>query len=151
MTTLGGFTPLVPLHLLPTKKQLWWKPCLTRGEGGDTHCWYLSETSDGSLFCHQCRFGRPRVFVGPKGRVEAIQAALDAGDLRRAQQLAFANAPLEDGDDEEVDPGPWRPAYRNRADWEEWRRERAGVFEFMGGMPRKEAEAAANELAGPPP
>lgn len=46
---------------------------------------------------------------------------------------------------------PWRPKYRDYADWDEWRRERAAIFEYLGGHNRKAAEFAANKLAGPPP
>ena len=44
-----------------------------------------------------------------------------------------------------------RPTFRDRADWDEYRHERAAIFEYLGGMTRKYAEIAANRLAGPPP
>lgn len=147
--TLGGLRPGSSYGVIPGEDQLWWKPCLTRGEGGKEHCWYLSPTSDGSMYCHACRVGKPRVYVGPRERVAVIKAALAAGDLRQAQALAFENAPMVVT--EKKPAGPWRPAYRDRADWLEWWKERAAVFEYLGGMTREEAERAATELAGPQP
>jgi hypothetical protein len=142
--TLGGFRPGLPYWGIPHLKQSWWKPCLTRGEGGDTHCWYLSPCSDGSLYCHACRVGRPRVYVGPRERVAEIKAALEAGDLARAQSLAWGNAPITP-----AVPTTAKPRWRDRADWQEWWTERAAIFEFLGGMSRAEAERAATELVGP--
>ena len=141
--TLGGFRPGSAYWVLPLKKQLWWKPCLTRGEGGDTHCWFLAPTSGGSMYCHTCRVGKPIVYVGPRERVAEVKAALEAGDVARAQALAFANAPLNP-----PVATVWRPAYRDRADWEEWFNERAAICEYLGGMSREEAERTARELAG---
>lgn len=144
--TLGGMTPLSLLVLLPGTAQSWWRPCLTRAEGETgTHCWFLDATSSGTLYCHVCRVGRPRVYVGPGDRVEAIRNALDRGEVQLAQRLAFDNAPLP------VVPGAvqlLRPDYRDRADWQEWWTERAAVYEFLGGVSRAEAEVAATELAG---
>ena len=131
--------------VIPGHDQHWWTPCLTRGEGGDTHLWFLAPTSDGSLYCPTCRVGRPRVYVGPRERVDAIKAALEVGDLDRAQALAFDNAPLS------LPAKPdnsSRPRYRDREDWLEWWKERAAIFEYLGGMPRNESERAATELAG---
>lgn len=143
--TLGGFHPGVPLWLLPGHAQLWWKPCLTRGEAGDTHCWYLGPTSDGSLYCHVCRIGKPRVYVGPKVRVAAIRSAINDGDLALAQRLAFDNSPLPAIAEAQF---LWRPAYRDQSDWFEWWKERASIYEFLGGMDRSAAERAATDLAG---
>lgn len=143
--TLGGFHPGTALWLLPDQGQLWWKPCLTRGEAGDAHCWYLAATNDGSLYCHACRAGKPRVYVGPKARVAAIRDAIRDGDLALAQRLAFDNAPLPVVTEAQL---LWRPAYRDQADWREWWAERAAVYEFLGGMDRPAAERAATDLAG---
>lgn len=145
MLTLGGFTPLSALWLLPREEQLWWKPCLTRGEAGDTHCWYLAPTRDGSLYCHVCRVGKPRVVVGPKVRIAAVRAAISEGDLQLAQRLAFDNVPLPVVIEAQL---LWRPAYRDQADWLEWWKERASIYEFLGGMDRSSAELAATDLAG---
>ncbi|MBA2718952.1 MAG: hypothetical protein H0U52_06895 [Chloroflexi bacterium] len=45
------------------------------------------------------------------------------------------------------------PAFhpRDRADWDEFRRERAAIFEYLGGHPRELAERMALELSGPAP
>jgi hypothetical protein len=144
--TLGGFRPGSSYFVLPHLEQLWWKPCLTRAEDSQReHCWFLDWTSSGTSYCHVCRVGRPRVYVGPIERVAAIRAALEAGDLVRAQALAFHNAPLLPSAEAAL---PWRPTYRDRADWEEWWKERAAIFEYLAGMARDEAERAATELAG---
>src|SRR5512139_297341 len=93
--TLGGLRPGSSYCVLPHVEQLWWKPCLTREEGGmREHCWFLDSTSSTTSYCHVCRVGRPRVYVGPKERVAAIRAALERGDGQRAWELAFGNAPL---------------------------------------------------------
>lgn len=140
--TLGGFRPGSAYGILPGRKQLWWKPCLTRADGGNTHCWFLDATNEGTMYCHVCRVGRPRVYIGPRERVAEIKAALEAGDIARAQALAFGNAPL-------ADPPPAATRrYLDRNDWLEWWTERAAVFEFLGGMSRAEAERAATDLAG---
>lgn len=144
--TLGGLRPGSAYWVLPHVEQLWWKPCLTREEGGTReHCWFLDTTSGGTSYCHTCRIGKPRVYVGPKERVAAIKAALEAGDGRHAWALAFENAPLLPVAAPAL---PWRPAYRDRADWLEWWKERAAIYEYLGGMTRDEAERAATELAG---
>ena len=139
--TLGGLRPGSAYCILPHDPQLWWKPCFTRGDGGDTHCWYLSLTSDGSVYCHTCRIGKPRVYVGPVERVAAIKAAIAAGDLIGANDLAFGNVPLPPA-------GTDRPVFRDREDWLEFWTERAAIFEYLGGMTRDEAERAATRLAG---
>ena len=144
--TLGGLRPGSSYSVLPHVEQLWWKPCLTREEGSmREHCWFLDLTSAGTSFCHVCRVGKPRVYVGPIERVAAIRAALERGDLLQAQALAFGNAPLLPVAAPSL---PWRPAYRDQADWLEWWKERAAIFEHLGGMTRDEAERAATELAG---
>lgn len=74
----------------------------------------------------------------------------------RASEPPVSNFPIE-RDDPKAEVGsfertmPWRPKYRDKADWEEWRHERAAIFEYLGGHDRKAAEFAANKLAGPPP
>jgi hypothetical protein len=144
--TLGGMRPGSVLCVLPALPgQLWWKPCLTRADGGESHCWFLDETVSPTLYCHVCRVGRPRAYVGPRERVAAIRAALEAGDTMLANDLAFGNAPLLPVAAPEL---PWRPSYRDRADWLEWWTERAAIFEYEGGMTRDEAERAATNLAG---
>jgi hypothetical protein len=144
VTTLGGFTPLVPLTLIPTTNQTWWKPCLTRADGTtDTHVWFLEQTK-GSLYCPACRWNRPRVVIGPKDWIADINDALDQGDMRQVRELlAGRETPAE-----LAAPviAPWKP--KDKVDWMEFFKERAAMFEFLGGMKRPEAEAAARELAG---
>jgi hypothetical protein len=144
--TLGGLRPGSAYWLLPHVEQLWWTPCLTREEGGTReHCWFLDSTHGSTLYCHVCRVGKPRVYVGPKERVVAIKAAQAAGDTRLAWALAFDNAPLLLPSRASL---PWRPTYRDKADWLEWWKERAAICEYLGGMSRDDAERAANNLAG---
>jgi hypothetical protein len=143
--TLGGFRPGSAYHVLPAKAQLWWKPCVTRSyDGLDTHAWYLSPTSDGSLRCHVCRFGAPRVLVGPKDWIADVRDALELGDMVRVREL-LASGPTP----AIAEPPRFKP--RDAVDWKEFYSERAAVFEFLGGHDRAAAELLARELAGDPP
>lgn len=145
--TLGGMSPASGLSLIPSKKQMWWKPCLRRGENGDTHVWYLSSTSDGSLLCHECRIGAPRVVVGPKAWIADIREAIELDDLQRIGELLRAGPDVVERAAEP--PPPFKP--RDRVDWMEFFSERAAMFEFLGGHDRAAAEALARELAGAAP
>lgn len=142
--TLGGFRPGSTYHVLPGRQQLWWKPCLRRADDGmDTHAWYLSPTNDGSVLCHQCRFGAPRVLIGPKDWISEVREALELCDMRRVRELIAAGPPAPS-----VVP-PFKP--RDRVDWQEFHSERAAMFEYLAGHDRAHAEALARELAGEPP
>jgi hypothetical protein len=139
--TLGGFTPLSSVMVIPSLDQSWWKPCLTRAEDStDTHVWFLAKVRGGSLYCEACRWNRPRVVIGPKGWIADINDALEQGDMRRVREL------LTSGAVPAAVVERWKA--KSRVDWTEYYKERAAVFEFLGGLQRPEAEAAALELAG---
>jgi len=150
VTTLGGFTPTEAYFGLPALDQTWWKPCLHRGEDGDTHAWYLAPTKDGSLFCWECRRGAPRVVIGPADWIGDIRDALERGDMRTVHALLAAG---KDGDVEPDPPAPPPAPFRPRdlAEWKEFAAERAAIFEHLGGFDKATAEKMARELAGPPP
>lgn len=87
--TLGGIRPGCSRGgSAPT-----WIPCLTRARtdtdnpGTWEHCWFLSDGTDGSLFCETCRVGKPRVIVAPEAAVHAIRLALTASDMRLVDLL----------------------------------------------------------------
>jgi hypothetical protein len=143
--TLGGFRPGSTYHVLPGRHQLWWKPCLRRvDDGTDTHAWYLSPTSDGSVLCHQCRFGSPRVLIGPKAWIADIRDAQELGDMATVRALIAAGPPAAIAE-------PPKFKARDLVEWKEFYSERAAVFEFLGGLERATAEALARELAGEQP
>lgn len=68
-----------------------WTPCLTREQddagrpGAREHAWFLD--LPGTLYCWECRRGRPRVVYGPADRIGAIRTAIEDGDHAYVAEL----------------------------------------------------------------
>lgn len=58
-----------------------WIPCLNMA-----HCWFIAE-ANGSLYCEECRVGKPLVVVGDAAAIAEIKSALERGDRARVAEL----------------------------------------------------------------
>ena len=86
--TLGGMRPgTVRMHSSAgAVRELRWTPCLTRAQDSIwEHCWFLDRGE--SLYCHECRTRKPRVYMGPIERIDLIKEALFDQDHARVHEL----------------------------------------------------------------
>jgi len=104
--TLGGMRPGLPYCVVGGELCIMWRPCFTRARDehgskiAETHCWFLSSNRDQSLFCHQCRIGKPMTLMGPRRVIAPIIKAIADGDRARVDELVAAffaspTAPVE--------------------------------------------------------
>jgi hypothetical protein len=130
----------------------YWLPCLTRSEvePGEPHVYFITKGVEATVFCPSCRparVARATIDTG-HSRVETAAGATPAPRRASADTSSLAPAHLSPSQAPWGDARPvWeclaqtdpRRAARVREDYEE----RAAIMEYVGGMPRAQAEWAA--------